>query len=168
MLYFCRHGETLYNRENRWMGQTDIQLSPEGEAQIHQVAETLSTIEFDEILSSPLQRALRTAEIISEAQSASPAVSIQHWLVERNYGVLEGQEKTEEQRRNLDAFEGVESALSFSHRLSLIKNLDAQSRNILLVSHSGVFRCLITYWGFRSSPYRRQLGHGNVVTLEHR
>lgn len=109
---------------------------------------------------------IKTAEIISQAQSAFPAVSIRHWLAERNYGVLEGHEKTEEQRRNPDSFKGVESALSFSHRLSPIKNLDTQTHNILLVSHSGVFQCLITDWGFRSSHAQSRVGYGEVIILE--
>ncbi len=59
-----RHGETAWNRDRRVMGHEDVPLSPAGRSQCERVAELLARWSLDRIVSSPLRRALESAEIV--------------------------------------------------------------------------------------------------------
>lgn len=63
-LYFIRHGETDWNIVKRLQGATDIPLNENGELLAEKTAEGMAKIDFDLIITSPLKRAYRTAEII--------------------------------------------------------------------------------------------------------
>ena len=61
-----RHGLTDYNAQRKLQGSSDIPLNAEGESQAESASEKLKDYDFDAIVSSPLIRAYRTAEIINE------------------------------------------------------------------------------------------------------
>ncbi len=65
-IYLVRHGETDWNRENRLQGQTDIPLNNTGISQAHQLRQKINArnLKFDAVYVSPLQRTLKTAQII--------------------------------------------------------------------------------------------------------
>jgi len=87
--FLCvRHGVTDWNREGRFQGRTDVPLNDEGIAQAHSAARRLQGVPVDIIVSSPLIRAIRTAEII--AAGPSKPVSIDADLIECDFGSLEG------------------------------------------------------------------------------
>ena len=66
-----RHGETAWNAEGRYQGQSDIALSPVGEAQAQALGARLRDVRIDRAVVSPLSRALRTAELaLGEARAA--------------------------------------------------------------------------------------------------
>lgn len=69
MIYLVRHGETLWNREGRMQGQLDSPLTTRGEDQARRVGEALRGLVDKDIsmISSPLGRTRRTAEIVCEA-----------------------------------------------------------------------------------------------------
>ena len=64
-LYVVRHGQTEYNRKNLFQGHTDIPLNNVGIEQSKKLASKFRNIELDIILTSPLKRAIQTAEYIS-------------------------------------------------------------------------------------------------------
>jgi broad specificity phosphatase PhoE len=59
-----RHGETDWNRENRFQGHADPPLNARGRRQARELAGTLETETFDRVYSSPLLRASETAAIL--------------------------------------------------------------------------------------------------------
>lgn len=63
-IIFIRHGETEWNAESRLQGQLDVELSALGEAQAEVLSKTLEGLDFDRVYSSPLRRALDTANKI--------------------------------------------------------------------------------------------------------
>jgi alpha-ribazole phosphatase len=65
-VYLVRHGVTVWNREARWQGHTDVPLSAEGLDQANRVAERLSRRHISAVWSSDLARARHTAERIAE------------------------------------------------------------------------------------------------------
>jgi 2,3-bisphosphoglycerate-dependent phosphoglycerate mutase len=83
-----RHGETEWNLQGREMGQLDSPLTLLGNTQARRVAERLQAFPFDDIYSSDLGRASRTAEIV--AQRCGRAVKYDARLRERNMGVFQG------------------------------------------------------------------------------
>ena len=66
--YFIRHGETVWNVENKICGATDIELTEKGHEQAIETGKKILAegIKADKILSSPLIRASETARHISE------------------------------------------------------------------------------------------------------
>jgi broad specificity phosphatase PhoE len=71
-IYLARHGETVWNRESRFQGHTDVPLSPEGERQAERLAERLSRLKLDAIWTSDMCRASKTAAAIALQQGPAP------------------------------------------------------------------------------------------------
>jgi broad specificity phosphatase PhoE len=67
LLYCVRHGESTYNLEGRVQGQSEVPLSERGRAQAEAVANHLATYDIEVIYTSPLTRAMQTAEPIAAA-----------------------------------------------------------------------------------------------------
>lgn len=87
--FIClRHGATDWNRQGLFQGRTDNPLNDDGIAQAHAAAEKLRTIALEHVVSSPLLRAVQTAEII--ANFASRTVTLDHGLIELDFGSFEG------------------------------------------------------------------------------
>lgn len=66
-LILVRHGETEWNRVERFRGRMDIELNERGRRQAQAVASRLSTWRIEAIYSSPLKRALQTAQPLAKA-----------------------------------------------------------------------------------------------------
>ena len=97
-LVMCRHGESDWNRQNRFTGWVDVDLSETGEAQARKSGGLLrqTGIQFDRTYSSVLRRAIRTLWILLEEidQMWLPQQAL--WrLNERHYGALQGLDKAE-------------------------------------------------------------------------
>ena len=88
-LLLARHGETAWNLEERWQGQTDIGLNERGRAQAAALAARLTGRGIRHITASDLSRARETAEIIARHLGVAEVV-IDAGLRERGYGVFEG------------------------------------------------------------------------------
>ena len=88
-LILVRHGETEHNVAGIVQGWSDSELSERGRQQVVRLAERLKTFEADAIFSSPLQRAMTTAQRIADATGLE--VRTLDGLREMNYGRWEGQ-----------------------------------------------------------------------------
>ncbi len=88
-LCLVRHGETDWNLEGRYQGQSDIPLNASGRAQAVALARQLPRQCFSAIFSSDLQRARETAEIVAERLQLP--VTLDARLREINQGQWEGQ-----------------------------------------------------------------------------
>jgi len=87
--FIClRHGATDWNRQGLFQGRTDNPLNEDGIAQAHAAAETLRSVTLGQVVSSPLLRAVQTAEII--ANIAAKTVTLDHGLIELDFGSFEG------------------------------------------------------------------------------
>ena len=87
--FLClRHGATDWNRQGLFQGRTDNPLNDDGIAQAHAAAEKLRAVELGQVVSSPLLRAVQTAEII--ASISSKTVTIDQGLIELDFGSFEG------------------------------------------------------------------------------
>lgn len=87
-LYCIRHGETEWNRLQKVQGSADIPLSETGRAQAQCAAAALAGVHFDAVYSSPLLRALATAEIVGRRPASQ--IHFDKRLRERSFGKLEG------------------------------------------------------------------------------
>ena len=88
-LYIVRHGETIWNKEKRLQGSTDIELGPEGIRLAKETGEALMDTRIDVIYSSPLKRAYTTAELIRNGRDIELITDDR--IRELNFGVSEGE-----------------------------------------------------------------------------
>lgn len=102
-LILCRHGETDWNVEGRYQGQADPPLNATGVAQAHNLVVALRDVGLDLIYSSPLRRAIQTAEIVAEPLRLP--VLIEPGLMEIHQGDWQGRLRSEISARDPDIFE---------------------------------------------------------------
>jgi len=91
-MYLVRHGETDSNRTHTIQGHLDTSLSETGIEQAKLVAKYLANTKFSVAISSDLQRALKTGELIRDANSSYEDIEVWKVLKERSFGNLEGQD----------------------------------------------------------------------------
>jgi 2,3-bisphosphoglycerate-dependent phosphoglycerate mutase len=97
-LVLVRHGESTWNRENRFTGWTDVDLSERGVQEAHEAGRTLRNdmYVFDVAFTSVLKRAIRTLWIMLDELDQMWIPVHNHWrLNERHYGALQGLNKAE-------------------------------------------------------------------------
>lgn len=92
-----RHGQTEWNREERFRGRVDIPLNETGKAQATKIAARLANEPIDAIYSGPLQRALQTAAPLAEAKHLQ--VQVEQGLNDISFGALEGLSVEEARRK---------------------------------------------------------------------
>ena len=88
-----RHGESIWNKENRFTGWTDVDLSEKGIAEARQAGKVLKEqgYTFDVAYSSVLKRAIRTLWLVQEEMDLMWITGFISWrLNERHYGALQG------------------------------------------------------------------------------
>lgn len=149
--YFIRHGETDWNKRNIIMGSIDVPLNDFGIKQAHHAAVILQKENFDIIISSPRNRALKTAEIIADQVKIQKPIMIDARIVEREWGEAEG--KVADPTKNLfDDADTPNDAETFS--VFKMRIIDAISQILhgaqcpLIVSHGGVFKVLADSLGY--------------------
>lgn len=97
-LVLIRHGESQWNKENRFTGWKDVDLSDQGKAEAAAAGKLLKTegFTFDEAYTSVLKRAIRTLWIILDEMDLMWIPETKSWLLnERHYGALQGLDKAE-------------------------------------------------------------------------
>jgi len=97
-LVLVRHGESTWNKENRFTGWTDVDLSEKGREEAKKAGKVLKADEYDFDLAytSVLKRAIRTLWYIMDEMDLMWIPVIRNWrLNERHYGALQGLNKAE-------------------------------------------------------------------------
>ncbi|MDD6213324.1 MAG: histidine phosphatase family protein [Clostridiales bacterium] len=151
--YFTRHGQTVWNVENKICGATDSPLTEKGRQQAKELAQSIMEqgIAIDEILYSPLSRAADTAREIS-ALTGIPA-RVEPRLMEQCFGKWEstprdGADFRKEKENFAISFEGGESMLHLCQRIyNLIDDIKKEPEKVyLLVAHNGISRAIHSYF----------------------
>jgi broad specificity phosphatase PhoE len=131
MFYFARHGKSQANQENA-IADDASPLTKEGEAQARKLGRELKKADIAVIVTSPLQRARKTAEIIAK-QLKVPEVIIIDNLRERGLGELEGRPKDQPN----DWYYTVDGQLDVEPRGIVIARAEAALRQIKKLSERG-------------------------------
>jgi 2,3-bisphosphoglycerate-dependent phosphoglycerate mutase len=98
-LALVRHGQSLWNLENRFTGWVDVPLTEQGRAEARRAGELLRDCSFDVAYTSALSRAQETLAIILDAIGQRPPVIRDQALNERHYGDLQGLNKADTAKR---------------------------------------------------------------------
>ncbi|MEM8860097.1 MAG: histidine phosphatase family protein [Chloroflexota bacterium] len=172
-LILVRHGQTEWNIERRYQGQTDTQLTDFGRSQMLQTVEMLSSRSVDQIFSSPLTRAKESANIV--AQGLNLEVLIEPRFKEMSLGTWEGQSYVLGRQTN-EWFEsaphGGETGEQFRGRikdwLQDQEPSDANSeKTILIVVHGLVVQVILSE--LLGEPFevwhRRPIRNGAITSL---
>lgn len=160
-LYFFRHGETNLNKEGRFQGQSNNPpLNKKGVAQAVDLSHEFSQIPLEIIYTSPLKRAMQTANIVAE--NTKVEVKTEQRLIEGNFGIAEGLIKNELEKnmpneyakwrdfKNMNfAFSKGESKAEILSRLqNFLEDLKSVPyHHIGISTHSAVIRCFMIYLG---------------------
>jgi 2,3-bisphosphoglycerate-dependent phosphoglycerate mutase len=175
ILYVARHGETDWNAEKRWQGQTDTALNAAGRAQAEALADRLAGRSVARIHASDLSRARETAEIVAARLGVAEVVSDPD-LRERGFGVFEGLTFEECMETCPEAFtryradrtlpEGAEPDTSLVPRVTraIARALEGQG-TALVVSHGAALRAFLAAAGARGASVRSDFGLPNGVPV---
>jgi broad specificity phosphatase PhoE len=150
-ILLARHGETDWNRENRFQGHADPPLNETGRAQAAELAAALANEPLAAVYSSPLRRAFETAQVVGAPHGLEPApvdalreVDVGSW---QGLTRAEIEERFPEQfARWLDYRQGWEDGESYEEMgrrvLAALLELAAahEGKRILVVSHGGPVR----------------------------
>jgi probable phosphoglycerate mutase len=147
-VWLVRHGETEWSRSGRHTSTTDLPLLPDGERVARGLRDRLSGREFALVLTSPRERARRTADLAGFTDAAVDAD-----LVEWTYGDYEGV-TTEEIRRTVPGWTvwsapcpGGESAEEVSTRLDrVVARVRGAGGPVLVFGHGHALRALTARW----------------------
>ena len=150
--YFIRHGETVWNVENKICGATDIELTQKGHDQAIETGKKILEmgIKADIILTSPLVRASETARHISEMTGIP--MRVEQRLIEQNFGKYEstprdGAEFHEAKKDMASRFGTGESMLHLAQRIyNLLDDVKAGDQVCILVAHNGIARIVESYF----------------------
>jgi len=105
-LVLIRHGESVWNLENRFTGWTDVELTPTGVAQAQNAGRLLKAagFDFDVAYTSVLKRAIHTLWQTLDSMDRTWLPVVHHWrLNERHYGALQGLNKADMAKQYGDA-----------------------------------------------------------------
>ncbi len=158
-LLLVRHGKTNWNKEKKAAGLTDIELNEEGIKQAEILRDELKDINIDVIISSPLKRAMKTAEIINEYHNLDIIKDEQ--VIERNLGIYEGQPNEQEIFNEIRYYtknvsvEGGEDCRTYTKRVfdfldKVINKYKGNEDTVLIVSHGFFLRS--ANWYFNGLP----------------
>jgi|YNPBryunderm2012_1023409.scaffolds.fasta_scaffold15739_2 broad specificity phosphatase PhoE len=171
-VYLVRHGETEWSKSGQHTGFTDIPLTSRGEQLARSLQQRLQGIIFHKVLSSPLQRALRTAEIAGYAPELDS--DFREW----NYGDYEGltTRQIRQSRPDWELFRdgcpGGESVAAVTQRVDrVVTRLKALTGAILVFAHGHFLRCVAARWIHEPLPFARSLllstGAISILSFDH-
>lgn len=144
-IILTRHGQTSWNVLGKVQGVTDIELNDTGIKQAEETREKLLNYNIDYIITSPLKRAKKTAEIIGKDRNIP--ILVDEGLKERAYGEIEGKTQKEFDINEVwsykpnKQFKDMESVGQLFDRINIfLDNLKQNypDKTVLIVTHGGI------------------------------
>lgn len=144
-LYFIRHGLSELNVKGLYAGHTETPLTDEGRRQAKKAGRDATGLNIDLIVSSPLGRALETAQLAAkEIGYPEDKIIVDDRLIERHFGELEAQPYSPHHSEDHRLQHGAETSEKLIDRVrGFLDWLESQQAdNILVVSHGSTGRAL--------------------------
>lgn len=173
-LYFVRHGESIWNVQDKICGQTDSPLTDKGHNQAIETGNKIAElgIKADIILYSPLMRAKDTALHISDI-TGIPA-RLDDRLLEQNFGVWEGTSPRnatdfkDAKKQFLCSYGTGESMFRLAQRIyNLLDDVTSDKEHTyILVAHNGIARVVYSYFNDMTNEEYASYGVPNCSVTE--
>ncbi len=175
-LILVRHGESLWNKEGKWTGLTDIALSDKGHEEAKNAGRTISEIPIDIAYTSPLLRAIQTLEDINSSRIPPISQITQNKaLNERDYGDYTGKNKWAIKKQvGNEEFLKIRRSFAFPipngeslknvyervvpYYKSEIEPKLKEGKNVLISAHGNSLRALV--------KYLENISDGDIPNLE--
>lgn len=148
-IYLVRHGETAWSITGQHTGKTDIPLTAKGERDAEGLISHLKKLSFGLVLTSPLQRARRTAELAGFSECAEVDPDLSEW----DYGAYEGLRTSEirverpDWRLFEDGCPGGETLADVSTRADrVIARIRGLGVNVVIFAHGHILRVVTARW----------------------
>lgn len=148
-VYLVRHGETAWTLTAQHTGRTDLPLAETGERQARALSASLAALRIDRVLSSPLQRASRTAALAMPHAHIEEDADLMEW----DYGDYDGRSTVDIEverpgwRLLRDGSPGGETLDAVGARADrVIGRLRADGGNVLVFGHREILRILAVRW----------------------
>ena len=157
-IYLTRHGETVWNRQHRFQGHKNSELTDKGILAAELLADRIEDIELDYIVSSPLLRAYNTAEIVRGNKDIE--IIKHNGLKEINLGDFEGMSYADIKKEHIELLAEIEKD-PFNNRYPNGENLQEfykrvvkaflevidnhRNKTTLIVAHGGTLKCIEAY-----------------------
>jgi len=168
-----RHGQTDWNIDFLLQGVTDIPLNQTGIEQVELASGLIRRSDWDDLITSPLGRAVETANILSVG-AGLPEAKIEHLLLERSFGAAEGMSHKEWREKYADLGlepEGGETLAQLDVRSQLLLETLGEKhagKRVLAVSHGALIRTLIRKVSAGELPRDgERFGNASLSLLEH-
>jgi broad specificity phosphatase PhoE len=149
LIYLARHGETAWTISRQHTGTTDLPLTAQGEREALRLGKRLEGLAFAAVLTSPLQRAVRTCELAGFGSMAKVEPDLMEW----NYGAYEGRTSVEIHAERpgwqlfRDGSPGGESPEQIGARADrVVRRVRAIEGNSLLFSSAHLLRVFAARW----------------------
>ncbi len=164
-LILVRHGESLWNKENRFTGWVDVPLTDKGREEARVAGELIKNtgIKIDVAYTSQLSRAIETLDIILRVLGQNIPVIKDYHLNERMYGDLQGLNKAETARiygeeqvklwrrsydvrpPNGESLEDTQKRTVPFFKNTILLDITYYRKNVLVVAHGNSLRSIIMY-----------------------
>ncbi|MCG6841920.1 histidine phosphatase family protein [Fusobacterium nucleatum] len=176
-LILIRHGQTEMNAQSLYFGKLNPPLNDLGISQAYQAREKLLNIDYDNIYSSPLERAKQTAEICNYLDKD---IVYDSNLEEINFGIFEGLtfkeisekypvevKKMKEDWKEYNYVTGESPKEMLQRAISFLEILD-YTKNNLIVAHWGIINSIISYFisGNLDSYWKFKIQNASIVIFE--
>lgn len=145
-IFLIRHGQTDWNREGRFQGREDIPLNEQGVLQAIECGNAIKGEDVNIVITSPLIRARRTAEIIADEIDANQII-IEEGITERDFSKVSGMTP---QEREVFYASGEEDdkepwELMCNRMMDSIRKYAKQydGQNLIMVSHGASINCVL-------------------------
>ena len=168
IVHLLRHGETAWNKTHRFQGQIDIPLNEFGRELAEVTRERMPEVSYDYVYSSPLSRAVETAEIVMRGRMPLDQIRKDDRIIEISFGEHEGTDievASKDPEHALyqclwhpEVYVPTCGAESFDHLIAragdFLTNelipLEKTCENILVVAHGALIRAIVCAAGFKT------------------
>lgn len=162
LLVIFRHGQSVWNLENKFTGWVDVELTEKGIQEAKNAGEKLKSFHFDVAYASDLKRAQNTLSIALEVAGKTVPTTYNKALNERMYGDLQGLDKTETAKKygdeqvkiwrrsydvpppNGESLKDTTARVIPYYKVEIEPQLKA-GKNVVIAAHGNSLRALIMY-----------------------
>lgn len=168
-LYVVRHGETIWNKEHKVQGITDIPLTDKGRDEALELQCLVKKLNIDVVISSPLIRARETAKILVDSKLP---INTDDRIKERDWGMNEGADIDLVDKWDCwdvilnTKVQNIEPIQDFMYRVSdFLEDIKIRykNKNVLVVTHSAVSR--VIHYLLGTIPEDSNLSRINIPNL---